>query len=113
MKYGKIEDFTKVANWATLAFPIGWLGKIALQQTKKYAQKKQKDIIAQTYDSTYYEEKYRQEKIAKSKEIDSTYYEEKIRQEQKKPENLGLMAPSKKQPIHHPSQENWRSPLCL
>jgi len=105
MKYAKIEDFTKVANWATLAFPIGWLGKIALQQTKKYAQKKQKDIIAQTYDSTYYEEKYRQEKIARSKEIDSTYYEEKIRQEQKKPEHLGLMAPSKEQPVHHPEHE--------
>jgi hypothetical protein len=57
MKYAKIEDFAKVANWASLVFPVNWIAKLALKGAGKYAETKKQEITGEYLNSSYYNNK--------------------------------------------------------
>jgi len=57
LKYSKLEDYAKVANWATLVFPVNYLAKAGLKGTGKFATSKKEAITKQYLNSDYYTNK--------------------------------------------------------
>ena len=57
LKYSKLEDFAKIADWTTLIFPVNYITKIGLKGTGKFATKKKGDITKQYFNSDYYTSK--------------------------------------------------------
>ena len=57
LKYSKIEDYAKVANWAALVFPINAIAKAGLKGAGKFATSKKEDITKQYINSDYYTKK--------------------------------------------------------
>ena len=54
LKYSKIEDYAKVANWAALVFPINAIAKAGLKGAGKFATSKKEGITKQYLNSDYY-----------------------------------------------------------
>ena len=57
LKYSKIEDYAKIANWAALVFPVNYIAKGIIKGTGKYATKKKEEITKQYFNSDYYTSK--------------------------------------------------------
>ena len=54
LKYSKIEDYAKIANWAALIFPVNYIAKAGLKGAGKFATSKKEDITKQYLNSDYY-----------------------------------------------------------
>ena len=54
LKYSKIEDYAKVANWAALVFPVNYIAKGVIKGAGKFATSKKEDITKQYLNSDYY-----------------------------------------------------------
>ena len=54
LKYSKIEDYAKIANWAALIFPVNYIAKGVIKGAGKFATSKKEDITKQYLNSDYY-----------------------------------------------------------
>ena len=57
LKYSKLQDFAKAANWATLIFPVNAIAKGALKGTGKFAESQKEKIVNRYLNSDYYTNK--------------------------------------------------------
>ena len=57
LKYSKLQDFAKAANWATLVFPVNAIVKGALKGTEKFAESQKEKIVNRYLNSDYYTNK--------------------------------------------------------
>lgn len=54
LKYSKIEDYAKIANWAALIFPVNYIAKGVIKGAGKFATSKKEDITKQYLNFDYY-----------------------------------------------------------
>ena len=57
LKYSKLQDFAKAANWATLIFPVNAIAKGVIKGTGKVTEIKKEKIVNKYLNSDYYTNK--------------------------------------------------------